>query len=283
MFKTSPKFKTSPYFRYNSLTYLSYIVGWGYFAVWTFSMYPQIYMNVRNRSVKGYSFCYLILNTIGYFAYSVYNVSFYWSSYVHSVFYEKYPESAIPVKLNDVCFAMHGFINCVLSLSQFYFFRSTFDQKMPIWVKGMIISLAAYAVIITCIFLSKSVGYFDVVEFLIWFSYIKIIITAVKYFPQAFMNFQRKSTKGFSIIAANADLSGGLLSIAQTITIAFNNNDWEGIAANPTKQALAILGVLYNVFYNFQHFLFYRKNRNPDLEYEEILKYFEDECDKEDA
>ena len=269
-------------FRYNSLIYISYIVGWGYFAVWCFSMYPQIYMNVKNRSVKGYSFCYSILNTIGYFAYSVYNMSFYWSSSVHSVFFDEYPESAIPVKLNDVCFALHGFINCVCSLSQFYFFRATFEEKMPIWVKVMIGSLVLYATVITAIFLSNITDYFNIVEYLIYFSYIKIVITAVKYFPQAVMNFKRKSTRGFSIMASNADFIGSILSISQTITIAYNNDDWEAIWANPTKQALALLGIFYNIFYNFQHFILYRNHKDPDLEYEEILKSFENDSETEE-
>ena len=51
--------------------------------------------------------------------------------------------------------------------------------------------------------------------FLLWASYIKLVITAIKYIPQAYMNFVRRSTEGFAIGRVLLDFTGGTLSNLQ--------------------------------------------------------------------
>ena len=52
-------------------------------------------------------------------------------------------------------------------------------------------------------------------DFLTWASYIKLAVTAIKYVPQAYMNFLRKSTEGWSIGNVLLDFTGGSFSILQ--------------------------------------------------------------------
>jgi len=46
---------------------ISAIIGWSYFAAWSVSFYPQIYLNWRRKSVVGLSFDYNLYNIIGFF------------------------------------------------------------------------------------------------------------------------------------------------------------------------------------------------------------------------
>ncbi|PON95244.1 Lysosomal cystine transporter [Trema orientale] len=45
--------------------------------------------------------------------------------------------------------------------------------------------------------------------------FIAVSMTIIKYTPQAFMNFERKSTEGFSIGLILLDFSGGVANYAQ--------------------------------------------------------------------
>ncbi len=62
----------------------------------------------------------------------------------------------------------------------------------------------------------------DWLQFLYVCSYIKLLITLVKYVPQAWLNYRRKSTDGWSIGNVLLDFSGGVLSIVQMIVVAYN-------------------------------------------------------------
>ena len=46
-------------------------------------------------------------------------------------------------------------------------------------------------------------------------GYIKLLVTFVKYIPQAWYNYQRESTEGWSIWQILFDIAGGILSVAQ--------------------------------------------------------------------
>lgn len=59
-------------------------------------------------------------------------------------------------------------------------------------------------------------------DFLYACSYIKLCITLIKYMPQAFMNYRRKSTSGWSIGNVLLDFTGGWLSILQMLINAYN-------------------------------------------------------------
>lgn len=50
-------------------------------------------------------------------------------------------------------------------------------------------------------------------DFILVLSYLKLYVTAAKMIPQAWYNYQRKSTVGWSIENIFMDLSGGILSL----------------------------------------------------------------------
>lgn len=54
-------------------------MGWIYFAAWSVSFYPQIFINFKRKSVVGLNFDFLALNIMGFTLYSLFNCGLYFS------------------------------------------------------------------------------------------------------------------------------------------------------------------------------------------------------------
>lgn len=65
--------------------------------------------------------------------------------------------------------------------------------------------------------------------FLVILTYFKLALTVVKYIPQVYLNYVRKSTLGWSIINVMLDFSGGVFSIAQIMLDSALSGHWDGI------------------------------------------------------
>jgi cystinosin len=89
-------------------------------------------------------------------------------------------------------------------------------------------------------------------------GYAKLFITTVKYMPQVWTNYKRKSTVGWSIGQILLDLVGGVLSIAQLVIDSSLQNDWSGITGNPVKLGLGNVSILFDLVFMCQHYVLYR-------------------------
>lgn len=90
-------------------------------------------------------------------------------------------------------------------------------------------------------------------------GYAKLAITVIKYIPQAWANYNRKSTVGWSIEQILLDLSGGVLSIAQLLIDSSLQNDWSGVTSNPIKFGLGNVSIFFDVVFMIQHYWLYRR------------------------
>merc|ERR1719462_996280 len=100
----------------------------------------------------------------------------------------------------------------------------------------------------------------DWLTFVDYLSYLKLFITVIKYIPQAWMNYKRKSTDGWSIGNILLDFTGGSLSILQMFLKSYDYDDWMSIFGNVTKFGLGLFSVLFDVLFILQHYVFYRGN-----------------------
>jgi cystinosin len=92
---------------------------------------------------------------------------------------------------------------------------------------------------------------------------VKLVITVVKYVPQAWLNFRRKSTTGWSIAQIILDFAGGITSMLQLVIDSSLQNDWSGIIGNPVKFGLALVSMSFDIVFITQHYLLY--NSQPDI------------------
>ena len=83
----------------------------------------------------------------------------------------------------------------------------------------------------------------------------------VKYIPQAWANYQRKSTAGWSIYQILLDVVGGVLSIAQLVIDSSLQNDWSGITGNPGKLGLGNVSIFFDIVFMVQHYILYTGNK----------------------
>ena len=90
----------------------------------------------------------------------------------------------------------------------------------------------------------------------------------VKYVPQAWSNYQRKSTIGWSIYQVLMDLLGGVLSIAQLLIDSSLQGDWSGVTGNPVKFGLGQISIIFDLLFMVQHYILYRGAEEDGLERE---------------
>ncbi|XP_049866400.1 cystinosin homolog isoform X2 [Pectinophora gossypiella] len=241
----------------HAINVISYIMGWIYFAAWSVSFYPQIYINFKRRSVVGLNFDFLALNLFGFTMYALFNCGLYFSKEIQAEYFHRHPRSVNPVQLNDVFFSLHAAFATIITIIQCFVFERD-EQRVSNTGRG-IIGVFTLVVIVTA-----SLGGASKIEwldFLYYCSYIKLCITLIKYVPQAYMNYKRKSTVGWSIGNIFLDFVGGFLSILQMMLNAYNYNDWISFFGDATKFGLGLFSLIFDIFFILQHYVFYRHAR----------------------
>ncbi|XP_015430264.1 PREDICTED: cystinosin homolog [Dufourea novaeangliae] len=246
----------------DALYHLSTVVGWIYFLAWSISFYPQIYSNYKRKSVVGLNFDYLSLNLVGFIMYALFNCGLFWIPDIELEYFRRYPKGLNPVQVNDIFFSLHAVFATVITIFQcFMYERGT--QRVSTTAR---IIHCIFAVFILISIILAAVNTLAWLDFLYYCSYVKLCITLIKYVPQAFYNYKRKSTVGWSIGNIFLDFTGGILSMLQMILNAYNYDDWESIFGDPTKFGLGFFSVAFDVFFIIQHYVLYRDRK----EYDEI-------------
>ncbi|XP_043249558.1 cystinosin homolog isoform X1 [Colletes gigas] len=240
----------------DTLYYISAVVGWIYFLAWSVSFYPQMYINYKRKSVIGLNFDYLSLNLIGFIMYALFNCGLFWISDVEIEYFRRHPKGLNPVQVNDIFFALHAVTATVITIFQCFIYE-TGTQRVSTTAR---IIHGIFAIIVLCTIILAAVHILHWLDFLYYCSYIKLCITLIKYIPQAFYNYKRKSTVGWSIGNIFLDFTGGIFSMLQMILNAYNYDDWESIFGDPSKFGLGFFSVAFDIFFIVQHYIFYRQD-----------------------
>ncbi|KAF2074737.1 hypothetical protein CYY_003969 [Polysphondylium violaceum] len=238
----------------SALSIASFVIGYLYFAAWSLSFYPQVITNFRRKSVVGLSFDFLYFNVTGYICYSVFNAVLFWSPLVKEEYLNKYGPP-IPVHINDIAFAFHGFVLTAITVIQCFIYDRA-GQKNSI--VGILIGILLWASIVVIVGLGAA-GTFSWLFVIYYLSYVKLFITFIKYVPQAFMNFKRKSTVGWSIGNVLLDFTGGVLSLLQMCLDSIDSDNWKGVFfGDPVKFGLSIFSIAFDLLFMTQHYILYR-------------------------
>ncbi|CAH1774016.1 unnamed protein product, partial [Owenia fusiformis] len=230
------------------------VIGWIYFAAWSISFYPQVYLNWSRKSVVGLNFDFLAYNLTGFLAYGFFNVGMFWIPLVKGQYHSEHPRGVNPVQLNDVVFTLHAVFVTIITILQCLIYERA-GQKMSKISIVLVSGSWLFAFIALFVTIFHKITW---LQYLYYFSYIKLGVTLIKYIPQAYMNFRRKSTEGWSIGNVLLDFTGGSLSLLQMFLISYNNNDWSSIFGDPTKFGLGFFSILFDILFMIQHYCLYR-------------------------
>ncbi|XP_071522140.1 cystinosin-like isoform X2 [Panulirus ornatus] len=239
-----------------SINVVGDVLGWIYTIAWDVSFLPQIVHNWRRRSVVGLSFDFLTFNFIGFLSYFLFNMGLTWVDEIKDEYFQRHPRGVLHVRLNDVIFPLYALFCTVVQIAQCFYLQKEEGQRVSttcIIISGtMVLSAVVGCVVVPLV---ESLLWLDL---LYWLSYIKLAITCVKYTPQLWENYRRKSTEGWSIYQVIFDFTGGSFSLVQMFLLAYNYDDWRSVLTDPTKLGLGVLSILFNVLFFMQHYCLYR-------------------------
>ncbi|KAG0233224.1 PQ loop repeat-domain-containing protein [Mortierella sp. GBAus27b] len=240
---------------------VSHFIGWTYFLAWSASFYPQAILNWRRKSVQGLSMDFVHLNVLGFLCYSIFNLAFYFSSEIQEEYKRRNGGQANLVRANDVFFAVHALILSSLTMAQTWIYKRDPTQRVSL-PSGTLIATASIVSLILVIRAAwggqydSSYGY-EWIDVLYFLSYVKLVISFIKYCPQVYINWKGKSTVGWSIHNILLDLTGGVLSTAQLILDAYLSGDWSGISGDVVKFGLGFLSIGFDLVFIVQHYVLY--------------------------
>ncbi|XP_042496536.1 cystinosin homolog [Macadamia integrifolia] len=229
------------------------IFGWIAFFSWSISFYPQAILNFRRKSVVGLNFDFLVLNLTKHSSYLIYNASLFFSPVIQRQYHEKYGyKEMIPVAANDVAFSAHAVLLTAITLFQVIIYDRG-NQKVS--KTCMAITSAVWISAAVCVFVAlPNQSWLWLISV---FNTIQVIMTTIKYIPQAIMNFGRKSTEGWSIGNILLDLLGGLMNYAQMAMQSIDQGSWVNFYGNIGKTLLSLVSVFFDLLFMFQHYVLY--------------------------
>lgn len=235
------------------LACLSGFLGWVYFACWSVSFYPQIISNYNRQSVTGLSADYIFANLFGFLCYAIFNASMYWSDSARQEYRLRHAGSDNLVAFNDVIFAWHAAAMALILALQVVVYRKPHEGTSCL---GVFLAITLSIFIIGG-FMVVGAGLVNFLDYLYALSYVKLLLTIVKCVPQAWMNWIRRSTRGFSIANVLLDFSGGILSISQLFLDAYISGHLAGIMGVLPKLVLGIISILFDTIFILQHYTWF--------------------------
>ncbi|XP_059291152.1 cystinosin homolog [Lycium ferocissimum] len=228
-------------------------LGWIAFFSWSISFYPQVILNFKRKSVVGLNFDFVLLNLTKHSSYLIYNASMFFSSSVQKQYLEKYGfNEMIPVAANDVAFSIHAVLLTAFTLIQIVIYDRG-NQKVSRTSIGIV--CVAWLTVAVCVFIAlPSHSWLWLIS---CFNTLQVVMTVIKYIPQAIMNFQRKSTIGFSIGNILLDLLGGVTNYGQMAVQSIDQNSWVNFYGNIGKTLLSLVSIFFDVLFILQHYVLY--------------------------
>ncbi|KAF0686251.1 Aste57867_21956 [Aphanomyces stellatus] len=244
---------------------LSIFLGWTYFMCWSVSFYPQVLLNHERKSVRGLSldFQVHVLNFLGFLCYSIYNICKYVTEREES-----------GVAINDIFFSVHALLLTTVCGVQCVLYRATARQRIAVVTRAFVLLATLGAVIIGILVpVSSTSSIWTVANLLAYLGSIKLAVTLVKYIPQAWLNYSRQSTEGWTIWNVLLDLSGGVLALAQMGLDAARLGNWHLLVDNPVKLGLSLVSIGFDVLFMCQHYVLYANTSEATKEHKEWLMH----------
>ncbi|KAJ2558291.1 hypothetical protein EV175_000859 [Coemansia sp. RSA 1933] len=249
---------------------VSAVLGWTYFMAWSVSFYPQIILNHRRKSVEGLSIDFLVYNVYGFASYAIFNTAFFFSRTIANEYERRNDGHQNLVRINDLFFSYHALMICLVALAQSFYYKRSPTQQASQTVQWYFYGTLTGLILVWCFSTTYNAVYF--------LSFIKLGCSLVKYIPQAWLNYTRRSTVGWSIHNIILDFTGGTLSFAQLILDAVRAGNVAEALGNPVKLGLGLVSIAFDVLFMTQHYVLYTDRYDPrDVEAQQL--HYQDTTD----
>ncbi|KAK8864284.1 hypothetical protein IAR55_001530 [Kwoniella newhampshirensis] len=274
--------------------------GVAYFIAWSYSFYPQIILNHQRKKTTGLSPDFIYVNPLGFLALTIWSWGAYLSPVARRQYQERHDGHLPQVSTSDLAFSLHALLISLITLVQVWWYSRRAassltgpdaDEETPLmgdtdpkpvtssWstIKGVDIfaprspirpsiltDLALSALIVSSVGTGVLVwvGKTQFLDWLYFVSTLKLVISAIKYVPQVFLNHKLRGMEGFAVGVVACDMIGSVLSFAQlVISSIFIEGDPSGIIANPAKLGLSGLSFSFDLIFLAQKYWLYRGDR----------------------
>lgn len=219
------------------------------------------------------------------------NISFYYSPLIRAQYAVRNRGLTPTVQFNDITFAAHGLVLSMVTTSQYLLprvwgFTPSVGNRPSRFILGTFFGCVLGVTLVLFLVLGSperdNTGvragaawvWLDAVYAI---SYVKLIVTLIKYTPQVLVNHRNKSTQGWSILQILLDFSGGILSISQQGIDSWMQRDWSGITGNPVKFALGNVSMIYDLVFMTQHYVLYPGAESKGPERDSLLRRDDEE------
>lgn len=224
-------------------------------------------LNFRRKQISGLSLDFVVLNVVGFSAYAIFTSLLTWMPQVRQAFQDRNNGALPPVEANDVVFALHGVFctylvafQCMLYPLQPHEPRVRFDVAVTCVAAGI------------CLVVGFLFAYFGSLHWMVYIQFcgiLKFLASFIKYVPQVVLNYQRKSTHGFSISGILLDFIGGVFSMTQQTLRAIMLANLSPFTKNFAKTGLGLESLMFDCILIFQHYWLYSGAKSVDLDVEE--------------
>ena len=219
------------------------------------------------------------------------NISFYYSPLIRAQYAVRNRGLTPTVQFNDITFAAHGLLLSMITTSQYLLpgvwgFAPSVGNRPSRFILGTFFGCVLGVTLVLFLVLGSperdTTGvragtawvWLDAIYAI---SYVKLIVTLIKYTPQVLVNHRNKSTQGWSILQILLDFSGGILSISQQGIDSWMQRDWSGITGNPVKFALGNVSMIYDLVFMTQHYVLYPGAESKGPERDSLLRRDDEE------
>jgi cystinosin len=218
------------------------------------SFYPQSWINYSTKSVAGFSVEFAMLNPVGFYFYTVYNLQ--------GLVDENIGMTGT-IYSNDAFFAVHAFALASLQLTQIFMYDTGKQKSFNWWVVAFLVFEFICVFAVFGVELSNPTKLDQNWGTIRLCGYCKAAITLVKYMPQVYLNWKRKSTVGWSLANVILDFCGGFFSFMQIIVDSTARGipifgDGGGQGFNIVKFLLSVIAMFFDLIFLFQHYVLYR-------------------------
>ncbi|CAI5488518.1 unnamed protein product [Closterium sp. Naga37s-1] len=212
-----------------------------------------VFSLTKHTAVIGLNFDFLVFNLTKHTAYLIFNASVFFSPLVQQQYHAKYgAEELIPVSASDVAFSVHAVALTAFTVWQCMVYNRG-GQRVSWTCKAISLGVWIFALLTSL----HSSFHHDWLGLVTTFNYIQVVMTTIKYIPQAWFNWQRRSTVGWSISNVLMDLTGGTASLLMMFVQSIDQSSFVNFTGNVGKLALSGETIAFDIIFAVQHYVLF--------------------------